>query len=119
MKYAVVLEGDAVSYSAYAPDLRCCVAAADTREETLHLIREGIEISIETSIESGDPVPEPRMSLADAMAEYLAIGDGYFDRETGEFVKYDSTETEVTFVMVEVDVETPAALAAGAGNGRA
>ena len=104
MKYAVVLEGDAVSYSAYAPDLQCCVAAADTREETLDLIREGIEISIETTMESGDPVPEPRMSLADAMADYLAIDDGYFDRETGEFVEYDSPETEVAFVMVEVEM---------------
>ena len=113
MKYAVVLEGDATSYSAYAPDLQCCVAAADTREETLDLIQEGIGISIETSIESGDPVPEPRMSLAEAMAEYLEIADGYVDPETGDFVKYDSHETEVAFLMVEVDFETPEALHLG------
>ena len=90
-----------------------CVAAADSREETLDLIREGIGYHIELMMEYGDPVPEPRMSLADAMADYLAMDDGYSDPETGEFVKYDSQETEVTFVMVEVDVETVlAALAA-------
>ena len=95
-KYAVVIEGGATSYSAYVPDLQCCAAAADTREETLKLIREGIEIYIETAIEFGKPVPEPRMSLKDAMADYLSIdGDGYRDPDTGEWVEYDFQTLEV------------------------
>ena len=110
MKYAVILERTPNNYGASVPDLPGCVAAADTREETLDLIREGIGYHIELTLEDGDPVPNPSMSLADAMADYLAIGDGYSDPETGEFVKYDSHETEVAFLMVEVDAETPEAL---------
>ena len=109
-KYAVVIEGGATSHSAYVPDLQCCVVAADTREETLKLIREGIEIYIETSIEFGEPVPEPRMSLEDAMAEYPAIdGGGYRDPDTGEWVEYDFQTLEVAFLMVEVDEDLAAA----------
>ena len=111
-KYAVVIEGEATSYSAYVADLQCCVAAADTREETLKLIREGIEIYIETSIEFGDPVPQPRMSLEDAMADYLSIdGGGYRDPDTGEWVEYEFQTLEVAFLMVEVDVDLAAARA--------
>ena len=112
MKYAVVIEGGATSYSAYVPDLQCCVAAADTREETLDLIREGIEICIELMIEDGDPIPEPRMSIEDAMAEYLSMGDsGYRDPDTGEWVEYEFQTLEVAFLMVEVDVDLTAARA--------
>ena len=111
-EYAVVIEGGATSYSAYVPDLQCCIAAAETREETLKLVREGIEIYIETSIEFGDPVPEPRMSLKDAMADYSSMGDsGYRDPDTGEWVEYDFQTLEVAFLMVEVDVDLAAARA--------
>ena len=111
-KYAVVIEGGTTSHSAYVPDLQCCVAAADTCEETLELIREGIEIYIETSIEFGEPVPQPRMSLEDAMAEYLSMGDsGYRDPDTGEWVEYEFQTLEVAFLMVEVDVDLTAARA--------
>ena len=112
MKYAVILERTPNNYGASVPDLPGCAAMADSREETLDLIREGIGYHIELMMEYGDPVPEPRMSLADAMADYLALDDGYSDPETGEFVKYDSQETEVAFVMVEVDVEIAPAVAA-------
>ena len=119
MKYAVILERTPNNYGASVPDLPGCVAAADTREETLDLIREGIGYHIELTLEDGDPVPNPRMSLADAIADYLAMDDGYVDPETGDFVKYDSHETEVAFLMVEVEVATPtAALAAVAEIGR-
>ena len=111
-KYAVVIEKAPNNYSAYVPDLQCCVAAAETREETLKLIREGIEIYIETSIESGDPVPQPRMSLEDAMSDYLSIdGSGYRDPDTGEWVEYEFQTLEVAFLMVEVGAELTAARA--------
>ena len=112
LKYAVVIEKAPNNYSAYVPDLQCCVAAAETREETLELIREGIEIYIETSIEFGEPVPEPRMSLKDAMADYSSMGDsGYRDPDTGEWVEYDFQTLEVAFLMVEVDADMTAARA--------
>ena len=47
MRYAIVLERGPTSYGAYVPDLPGCVAAAETRDEALLLIREAIEFHIE------------------------------------------------------------------------
>jgi predicted RNase H-like HicB family nuclease len=41
----------------HVPDLPGCIAAADTREEVLQLIREGIAFHIEGLREQGLPVP--------------------------------------------------------------
>ena len=113
MKYAVTLERGPNNYGASVPDLPGCVAAADTREETLDLIREGIGYHIELMLEDGDPVPQPRMSLADAMADYLSTdGGGYLDPDTGDWVECDFQTLEVAFLMVEVDAEPAARVSA-------
>lgn len=52
MRYAIVIERGPTSYGAYAPDLPGCVAAADTRDEVIRLIREAIQFHLE-EIESG------------------------------------------------------------------
>jgi predicted RNase H-like HicB family nuclease len=59
MRYLVVLEQGPTSYGAYVPDLPGCVAAADSRDEALRLIREAIELHIEDLKQSGQPVPPP------------------------------------------------------------
>ena len=58
-KYVVIYEWTGDNFSAYAPDLPGCVACGDTREETERLMKEAIEIYIETLKEEGKPVPEP------------------------------------------------------------
>jgi predicted RNase H-like HicB family nuclease len=68
MRYAIVLERGPVSYGAYVPDLPGCVAAGDTREEALRLIREAIEFHIEGLQAEGISVPEPSSS-----AEYVEV----------------------------------------------
>jgi predicted RNase H-like HicB family nuclease len=55
----VVVEKAATNYSAYVPDLRGCVAAAETEEELLELIREAIDFHLESLREEGEPIPEP------------------------------------------------------------
>ena len=60
MKYAVIIEKGPTSYGAQVPDLPGCVAAAETREEVSTLIREAIELYVETLREDGLPVPEPQ-----------------------------------------------------------
>ena len=60
MKYAVIIEKGPTSYGAQVPDLPGCVAAAATREEVCTLIREAIELYVETLREDGLPVPEPQ-----------------------------------------------------------
>lgn len=59
MQYLVIVEAGPSSFGAYAPDLPGCVAAGETREEALALIREAIELHIEDLKESGLPVPPP------------------------------------------------------------
>jgi len=59
MKYTVIVEQGDTSWGAYVPDLPGCVAAADTREEVLRLIREAVEFHIEGLRQQGESVPEP------------------------------------------------------------
>jgi len=57
MQYLVVVEQGPTSFGAYVPDLPGCVAAGETREEVLELIREAIEFHIEGLRQEGQPVP--------------------------------------------------------------
>ncbi len=60
MRYTVIVEEGATSWGAYVPDLPGCVAAGESREEVLRLIREAIEFHLEGLREQGQPFPEPR-----------------------------------------------------------
>jgi predicted RNase H-like HicB family nuclease len=59
MRYLVVIEKGATSFGAYVPDLPGCIAAGDTRDEALKLIREAIEFHIVALKREGQPVPPP------------------------------------------------------------
>jgi predicted RNase H-like HicB family nuclease len=59
MRYLVVVEQGPSSFGAYVPDLPGCVAAAETRDEVLNLIREAIEFHIEGLRQDGQPIPPP------------------------------------------------------------
>lgn len=59
MKYMVVIEKGESGYGAHVPDLPGCIAAAETREEVLELIKDAIEFHIEGLIEAGELVPPP------------------------------------------------------------
>jgi predicted RNase H-like HicB family nuclease len=64
MKFTVVLEQGASSYGAFVPDLPGCIAAAETKEEVLQLIKEAIEFHIESIMEEGKQVPIPHCDFA-------------------------------------------------------
>jgi predicted RNase H-like HicB family nuclease len=67
MKYAVIYEtGPEGGFSAYAPDLPGCVAAASTLAELRTLMEEAIEFHIEGMLLHGETVPEPS-SLAEML----------------------------------------------------
>jgi predicted RNase H-like HicB family nuclease len=68
MRYAIVIEQGSTSFGAYVPDLSGCIAAAETRDEVVRLIREAIEGHIQLLREDGQPVPEPRST-----AEYADV----------------------------------------------
>ena len=58
-KYLIILEEAINGFSAYAPDLPGCIAAAETYEGTRSLMKEAIQFHIEGMIEDGDSIPEP------------------------------------------------------------
>lgn len=62
MRYLVVVEEGSTSFGAYVPDLPGCVAAGETREEVLTLIREAIEFHLEGMKEDGQLIPRPSSS---------------------------------------------------------
>ena len=57
MRYAVLFEKTEKNYGAYVPDLPGCVAVGDTRQETLKLIREAIELHLQSMQADGEPIP--------------------------------------------------------------
>ncbi len=69
MKYMVVIEKGENGYGAHVPDLPGCVAAAESREEVLRLIKEAIEFHIEGLREANEPVPTPS-----SVGEFVEVG---------------------------------------------
>jgi len=63
MNYLVIVEEGPTSFGAHVPDLPGCIAAADSREEVLALIREAIEFHIAGLRADGRPVPPPASSV--------------------------------------------------------
>lgn len=63
MKYAIVVEKGDTSYGAYVPDLPGCVAAAETRDEVLTLIKQAIKLHLEEIQADGEPIPQPRSEM--------------------------------------------------------
>ena len=59
-KSFVVIELGPTSYGALVSDLRGCVAVGETNTEVCALIREAIELYVETLEEDGQPVPAPQ-----------------------------------------------------------
>lgn len=62
MQYLVVIEEGPKSFGAYVPDLPGCIAAGESRDEVLSLIRQAIDFHIEGLRESGHPIPQPSSS---------------------------------------------------------
>jgi len=59
MRYLVVVEKGPSSYGAHVPDLPGCIAAGETKEEVLSLIREAIEFHLEGLKQEGRAIPTP------------------------------------------------------------
>lgn len=60
MEYLVVIEpAEDGSFSAFVPDLPGCVTSGSTVDETKALIREAIQLHIESLRGHGEPVPPP------------------------------------------------------------
>ena len=63
MRFAILIDKTATGYSAHVPDLPGCVAAGETEEETLQLIRQAVDFHIEGMRQHGELIPEPSSSF--------------------------------------------------------
>lgn len=68
MRFAILMEPTLTGFSAHVPDLPGCVAAGETREETLQLIREALEFHLEGMRLHGETIPCPT-----ATYEYVEV----------------------------------------------
>ena len=59
MKYLVVIENGESGWGAHVPDLPGCVAAADSRDEVVKLIREAIDMHLDDMRTRGERPPKP------------------------------------------------------------
>ena len=102
-QFVVVYERTPNNYGANAPDVPGCIATAKTWKKTQKLFAEALELHLQDLAETGQPIPKPRMSISNAMADYVNVltddvDDGYSDY--GD----DVDVVEVTFGWVEVNV---------------
>ncbi len=103
LRYVVVFEQTPNNYCAYVPDVPGCISTGNTWYKMLAMIQEALTGHIEYMVEDGDPVPEQKMSIEDAMRDYLVP---LSDEELASYTKYGepAPTLSVTFQMVEVDV---------------
>jgi predicted RNase H-like HicB family nuclease len=59
MRYMVIIEHGETSWGAHVPDLPGCIAAGETRDEVVRLIREAVLLHIGDLKRRGLPVPRP------------------------------------------------------------
>lgn len=59
MKYTVIIEQGESSFGVYIPDLPGCMAAGETKDEALSIIKDAMEFHLEGMIERGDSIPKP------------------------------------------------------------
>ena len=57
--YAMIIEGEPGSFSAYVPALPGCVATGRSVEQAEQRIRDAIRLHIDSLRSHGEPVPEP------------------------------------------------------------
>jgi predicted RNase H-like HicB family nuclease len=68
MKYAVIYHKTRTGYSAEAPDVPGCIAAAKTLRDTQKLMREAIAFHLEGLREFGERIPP-----AETVARYVVV----------------------------------------------
>jgi len=62
MKYLVILEQGPTSWGAHVPDLPGCMAAGESRDEVLALIRDAVALHLEALQDEGAAPPIPHTS---------------------------------------------------------
>jgi predicted RNase H-like HicB family nuclease len=69
MRFLIIIEPTATGFSAHVPDLPGCVAAGETREETIQLMREAVEFHLEGMRAHGESIVQPT-----SVSDYVEVG---------------------------------------------
>ena len=112
LRYAVVFQQTPNNYGAYVPDVPGCISTGKTWEEMQAMIREALAFHIEDLLEQGEPLPEPKMSIDDAIAHHNGPLPDDVLRSYAEFGKPEPS-LSTTFQMVEIEVAVPDVAKAG------
>lgn len=112
LTYVVVFQQTPNNYCAYVPDVPGCVSVGDTWDEMQAMIREALAFHIEDLLEQGEPLPEPRMSVDDAIAYHNEPIPGDVLKSYTEFGE-DTPTLSTRFELVEVEVPAPQPARAG------
>jgi predicted RNase H-like HicB family nuclease len=59
MRYLAILERSRSGWGAHVPDLPGCVAVAETKVKVIELIREAVDLHVDSLRATGDTVPRP------------------------------------------------------------
>ena len=59
-KYLVIIEKAESNYAAFSPDVLGCIATGKTVEQVTQEIKEALLFHIESMLESGEEIPQPR-----------------------------------------------------------
>ena len=106
LTYAVVFEQTPNNYCAYVPDVPGCVSVGDTWDEMQAMIREALVFHIEDMLEQGDPLPEPKMSIDDAIAHHNEPIPDDVLKSYAEFGE-DTPTLSARFELVDIEVPAP------------
>ena len=106
LRYAVVFEQTSNNYGAYVPDVPGCISTGKTWDEMQAMIREALAFHIEDMLGQGEPVPEPTMSIDDAIAYHSQPIPDDVLRSYAEFGAPEPS-LSTTFQMVEIEVVVP------------
>ena len=112
LTYTVVFERTPNNYCASVPDVPGCVGAADTWDEMRAMIREALAFHIEDLLEQGEPLPEPKMSIEDVIADHSEPIPEDVLRSYAEYGD-DTPTLSARFELVEVEVPAPQAARTG------
>ena len=112
LEYAVVFEQSPNNYCAYAPDVPGCISTGDDWDHMQAMIKEAIAFHIEGMLECGEPLPQPTMSIEDAIAYH---NQPYDDDERQSLLDVGYTEADLAgdpnyptrYGMVEVEISVP------------
>ena len=112
LTYAVVFEQMPNNYCAYVPDVPGCVSVGDTWDEMQAMIREALVFHIEDLLEQGEPLPEPKMSIDDAIAHH---NEPIPDDVLKSYAEFGDDTPTLSTRFEFVDIEVPAPQLAQAG----